>query len=564
MSKVRLDLGQAKARLTGRLPITPESDQSALGPAVPRDLKKAITIMRKAVSRPLSIGDLVRQCGVPERTLNKHFHTFFNLSPMRYLRRLRLAAARECLLAGEPGISVTEVAKRCGFQHFGRFAEQYRQCFGEVPSATLRRGSAKAAPDPLLTHGKGVTVSTRVPDSRLPRASRERPSIALLPCRAPPNEPALQWWAESIPDGIAAVLSPVRSLAVIVPRSLRAARLDPLRAGREFNARYFLAGKIVPAEKRLRVILSLIDCATGHHVWGDSFDGDRDQLLELHDLIVAASYDAILPHIRGAEIERARRISAQDLDAYGLSMRALPLVFASRPDASRCALELLEHAIEIDPDYGLATALAAWCHGQLIMYNGTPRASEDSSRALQLVRRAAILDDDDPLVLAARCAVHMLAQEFDVAEALVTRSLARDASSGWAWGRSGWLRSYLGDSETAIAHFGRAISLDLNAASRANSAIGIGSAHFSAGRYEEAAHWLRRGMCEQPGTSWANRSLSVSYLRLGERLKALESLDALRRFCPDLTVSQVVAAVPFRPDFLDRLGDGLSTLGLPP
>jgi hypothetical protein len=71
-------------------------------------------------------------------------------------------------------------------------------------------------------------------------------------------------------------------------------------------------------------------------------------------------------------------------------------------------------------------------------------------------------------------------------------------------------------------------------------------------------------LLEQPGTSWPNRSLSVSYARLGDRLKALDSLDALRRSCPDLTVSQVVAAVPFRPDFLDRLGDGLSGLGLPP
>lgn len=63
--------------------------------------------------------------------------------------------------------------------------------------------------------------------------------------------------------------------------------------------------------------------------------------------------------------------------------------------------------------------------------------------------------------------------------------------------------------------------------------------------------------------AWANRSLSVSYARLGEPLKARESLDALRRYSPDLTVGRVVAALPYKPDFLDRLGDGLSALGLP-
>jgi tetratricopeptide (TPR) repeat protein len=245
-------------------------------------------------------------------------------------------------------------------------------------------------------------------------------------------------------------------------------------------------------------------------------------------------------------------------------MRALPFVFASRPETTRRGLELLHRAMEIDPDYGLAAALAAWGHGQLVMYNGTSTPREETAEALALVQRAAVLADDDPLGLAARCAVHTMAREFDAAEALVARALALDPSCGWAWGRSGWLQSYRGDSATAIRHFNRALALDPHSVSRSNNLAGIGSAHFNAGRYDAAESWLRRALHEPPGTTWANRSLSVSLARLGERSRALESLDALRRFCPDLTVREVVAAVPFRPDFLDRLGDGLTDLGLPP
>jgi tetratricopeptide (TPR) repeat protein len=223
----------------------------------------------------------------------------------------------------------------------------------------------------------------------------------------------------------------------------------------------------------------------------------------------------------------------------------------------------LHRAIEIDSDYGLAAALAAWGHGQLVMYNGTPAPAEERLHALQLVQRAAVLDDGEPLALTAQCAVHTMAGDFDTAEALVTRSLAIDPSSGWSWGRSAWLRAYQGDSGAAIEHFGRAIDLDPNVASRANNFTGIGAAHFNAGRYETAASWLRRALVAEPGAAWANRSLSVSYARMGNRLKALESLDTLRRFSPDLTVERVVAAVPFRPQFLERLGNGLSDLGLP-
>jgi AraC-like DNA-binding protein/tetratricopeptide (TPR) repeat protein len=539
-----------------KLPPRVEPRPAALRPPVPRDVRSAVERMRRSVSDPISMRDLARHCGVAERTLNKHFRAFLGLSPMRYLQQLRLAAARETLLAGQVGLSVTEVAKRYCFNHFGRFAAQYRRAFGEAPSVTL--ANTRAA-----LRASATREDADAPQF-LPPQSRDKPSVGILPCDTPPGELDLAWTSESIAEALAAALTSVGALDVKTPRSLRAAAHDPRRQARETNARYLLTGRIVPAGTRLRVILRLIEPTTGRHVWGDSFDGEPNQPHELQDRIIAALFDAIPQRVRGAEIERARRAAPQNLDAYGLTMRALPFVFASRPDAARRALEFLHRAIEIDPDYGLATALAAWAHGQLVMYNGTTTAADEHSQALTLAHRAAILDDDDPLVLAARCAVHTMADEFDIAEALVTRSLARDPSCGWAWGRSAWLQAYKGDSATAIEQFGRAITLDPNPASRTNTFTGIGAAHFNAGRYEAAAVWLENAMIAEPTTAWPNRSLSVTYARLGERLKAKESLEALRNFCPDLTVGRVVAAVPFRPDFLDRLGDGLDDLGLPP
>lgn len=536
-----------------------------VGPArsrpIPRDVRRAISYLRENIGRTISIADLAEHCGVAERTLSKHFRAFLGLPPLGYWRRLRLTTARDMLLRGAEGISVSEVARRCGFTHFGRFSAQYRQCFGESPSVTLRRGRAMPA-ERAVAHERGGTGRYDLGhQSHLARPWRDRPSIAILPCHSSASEPMHRVFAEGVAEGIAAALCSVRSLAVMLPRSPRVAARDPQRLARELGVRYFLTGKIMRAGTRLRLIISVVDTATVHHVWGDSFDGE--DLFELQDRVVQGVIRAVLPSIRGSEIERARRTQPQNLDAYGLAMRALPFVFASRPEATRRALDLLNRAMEIDPDYGLAAGLAAWCHGQLVMYNGTPEPGEERTRALRLAERAAILDDDDPIVLTARCAVHTMAREFDAADTLVARALALDPTSGWAWGRSGWLNSYRGHSDVAIEHFARAIALDPYSSSNANSYIGIGSAHFDAGRYDAAAFWMRRALVEQPGTAWANRTLSVSYARLGERLKALESVEALRRYCPDLTVGQVVAAIPFRKDYLDRLGEGLSALGLP-
>lgn len=519
--------------------------------------------MREALCQPLSVGRIARHCGVPPRTLNEHFRAFVGTSPSDYLRRLRLAAAREDLLTGRSGLLVTEVAKRYCFHHFGRFAEHYRKRFGETPSETLHRARSSALSDPVDSPREAPVRRSAHPAIPAARASRDKPSLAILLAQPPTNDPALRSLLTAVAEAIAASLSSVRSLKIIMPTSLRAALRDPQQWARELGARYFLTGTATRAHTRLRIIVRVAEAHTLHHVWGDSFEGHSDQPLELQDRIVAGVLRAIPPNIRGADIERALRTPIRNLDANGLSMRALPFLFASRPDATRRALELLHSAIEIDPDYGLAAALAAWGHSQLVAYNATPAPAEEKRHAGELTRRAAMLNEDDPLVLTARCAVHTMTREFETAESLARRALALDPACGWAWSRSGWLHSYRGQSDLAIEHFGRALSLGATT-SRANDLIGIATAHFDAGRYEASVFWLQSALRQQPGAVWANRSLSVAYVRVGDRLQALRSLECLRRSFPDLTVREVVGAVPFRPQFLDRLGDGLSALGLPP
>jgi TolB-like protein/AraC-like DNA-binding protein len=549
------------ARLRGRVyqqrPAGPcASDVLARHRAIPDDLKKAIDYIRDHLSGKMSIADLVAHCGVPERTLRKHFRAFMTVSPLKAWRQLRLAAARACLLEGSNGTSITEVAMRFGFSHFGRFAQDYRQHFGETPSLTLQRNrigrhERKDRPRNNAPHDTGgVPVA--------PRGPRDRPSIAVLPPQNSATDPDCRAFGEYLAEGIATALCRVRSLSVTVPKPSRVRLTDPRHGG----ARYLLAGRIAQAGTRVRVIIRLLDAETDAHVWGDTYDGESKNLLGLADRVTESLMRAILPHIRDSEIERARRKRAEDLAAYDLTMRAFPFVFASHPAAAKQALEFLYRAIEIEPDYAPATALAAWCHAQLVLYNGTQSPNQTRQDALLLSERAGILDPDDPLVLTARCAVHTMAGQWDHAGALIARTLELDPTLVWGWERSGWLNAYSGNAETAVRHFEQATRLDPRRPN-ANRLSGLGCAHFDAGRYEKAALWKRAALREDPGTAWINRSLSVSYARLGDRLAALDSIEALRRYSPDITIGKIVASLPFTQDFLDRVAEGLDNLGLP-
>jgi AraC-like DNA-binding protein len=89
---------------------------------------------------PLYVTDLCRAAGVSERKLEYAFKEVLGLTPIGFLIRLRLHRARQSLLASAPrSTTVSAEALKWGFWHFGEFSRAYKDCFGELPSETLRR-----------------------------------------------------------------------------------------------------------------------------------------------------------------------------------------------------------------------------------------------------------------------------------------------------------------------------------------------------------------------------------------------------------------------------------------
>jgi len=87
-----------------------------------------------------SIEELALKNGVADRTLRRSFQRYYGLSRVEYLRLCRLHQARSLLMVGCPDqTTVTKIAFELGFWDLGRFAGAYRELFGELPSATLRR-----------------------------------------------------------------------------------------------------------------------------------------------------------------------------------------------------------------------------------------------------------------------------------------------------------------------------------------------------------------------------------------------------------------------------------------
>ena len=113
-----------------------------VAPARPSRLQSVLAHMENHADEPLTPGELARVGCMSVRALHATFQHELGMSPMAHLRRIRLDHVHAELLrsAGSP-LRISDVATRWGFFHQSRFARQYQERFGELPSDTARRGA---------------------------------------------------------------------------------------------------------------------------------------------------------------------------------------------------------------------------------------------------------------------------------------------------------------------------------------------------------------------------------------------------------------------------------------
>jgi transcriptional regulator GlxA family with amidase domain len=103
-------------------------------------VKRADQFLRQRIGHRYSSRGLCEFLGMSERNLQLYFQQAFGMGPKKWFLHLSLQRAHAELLHCRnptPGI-IAEIALHCGFEHFGRFAQGYRELYGELPSRTLK------------------------------------------------------------------------------------------------------------------------------------------------------------------------------------------------------------------------------------------------------------------------------------------------------------------------------------------------------------------------------------------------------------------------------------------
>ena len=111
---------------------------SAHAPLLEMRLGRVLSWIEQHACEKLSMADLTREAAMSERTFLRRFREATGSAPIDYVIRARIRRATELLAGQSAGLSITEIAFRCGFQDSNYFSRQFRRFVGTSPRSYRR------------------------------------------------------------------------------------------------------------------------------------------------------------------------------------------------------------------------------------------------------------------------------------------------------------------------------------------------------------------------------------------------------------------------------------------
>jgi adenylate cyclase len=417
---------------------------------------------------------------------------------------------------------------------------------------------------------KNITQPVRVYGVRLDAPARvalalpDKPSIAVLPFANMSGDPEQEYFADGISEEIITGLSKLRWLFVIARNSsftYKGKAVDVKRVSRELGVRYVLEGSVRKGGNRVRITAQLIDAATGNHIWADRYDGELTDVFALQDEITRKAVAAIEPSLLEAEGIRSQHRSPEDLDAWDTVMQANSLFWRLTKHDSEAAITTLKQAIKRYPDYAPAHSMLAFMllvSRQVGWISMEPEVNEPAAIAAHAVE----LDHRDPWAHLALGYVAFTRRRTD--EAVDEFKRALDLNPNFA-AANGYLCFALvcdGQSDQAILHGEQAIRMSPHDPQNALFNVGLGAAHYLAGRYNEAIVCGRKAMQQRFGLTNGHRIYIASLAQAGRIDEARAALAKLQELQPEISIAWIERNIPYRPGPMAKFLEGMRKAGL--
>lgn len=401
-----------------------------------------------------------------------------------------------------------------------------------------------------------------------PPSFPDLPSIVVLPFANLNREADEEYLADGLTEDVIAELSKNTDFLVLARSAsfaYQATRLSAPQLSKELGVRYVLEGSVRRLDSRVRIRAQLIDGNTGHHVWGERYDGDSSDVFELQDEVVHRIIVTIGgTHGKLDQLARAQaaRKSTDNLAAYECFLRGREHLNRFRVRDTRFvqAMEMFERAIELDPQFYRAYLGLALFHVWEVKGGRTATPARSLKRANELAEQAVNIYEPNHWshwghwILGT---IYVWAKNPGRAMAHYGRALELSPNDGGMLIGIAENWCYLGRASEAVELAKEAMRLSPNYSDMYRWVLAF--AHFTDGQYEDALTWLNRII--EPGDS--NRLLAATYAKLERLEEARAAAAQFRAGWPHFSIGDWVQFEPYQNSAdLENYADGLRMAGL--
>ena len=323
------------------------------------------------------------------------------------------------------------------------------------------------------------------------------PSLAVLPFENMSDDPAQEFYADGMTGDLITDLSKLSGLTVIARHSVFAYKGKPTeleQIAKELSVRYLLEGNVRRFDGNIRINVSLIDAGSSRSIWSERYDGDENELFDLHNRVIANVVSALAVELTDQEQTVLARSPTESLEAYDYYLRAeRRRLVAEAYSADEMAyhgqeaIELYWKAIALDPDFAQAYAGLALIGFDVWSADSTHVMPSAAARKLAYDSASKVreLDPKNPAAYSVLALLQVTDGQAEIALESSRRATELGPNNADAWAIRAQVMMYAGRHEEALKAISRAFDLNPKPAEELYGLLG--RAQFFNEMYDEAA-----------------------------------------------------------------------------
>lgn len=413
----------------------------------------------------------------------------------------------------------------------------------------------------------GQTVGTAEFGRGMRSGDGSRPaSLAVLALDSFSNDPDQECFADGLTEDMITELARNKDLIVMSRNtsfSFKGQGMKVEEIANELGVKYVLEGSVRRVGSKLRLNVQLIDGTSGQHVWAEKYDRPANEIIEIQDEIIRHVSSHALAEIRRSEEAHAERRPINDFDAYALTLQGMTLKHKFTPEAYKRGRQLLERAIQLDPQLALAHTILGYMNTVDIAAAITDEVTEqDLDGEIERIQGAIVLDPQMSYTYQALALA--LTTKGDVAGALRAAGKAVQLAPGDAenYMQLAFAQGSAGQFEKAVASIEQAYVL--NPKYPVYYPEVLARALFGLEKYDEAIHVAADGLQVQSDYVLCQMWLTAAQMGAGKTQAALLTVKKLLKDTPEFNLGIAeLNGFPKRPDRTEALVAYLKDAGIP-